>query len=159
MFYRVVAIFCGIWLLLILAAGIISFSIPFSLIWHGNAIGAAQGVLLWGHYTHGYRHFAFLYQRSNGWHPIPGEFFLGFHYHLTQGLRLIGMPLWFPGIICGAGVWFFARRGFGRTAAAGHCRRCGYDLRASEGRCPECGTPIPIEMNRARAIGKRNAVQ
>ena len=41
---------------------------------------------------------------------------------------------------CGAAV--VARRRIvarERRAAAGQCRRCGYDLRASPERCPECG--------------------
>lgn len=50
---------------------------------------------------------------------------------------------------------WFIRRG---KAAAGHCRRCGYDLTANlSGTCPECGTPIKLASTPATAALRPHA--
>ena len=57
----------------------------------------------------------------------------------TRGVRV---PHWLLLAACGLApaVWTVRRLRAGGRAAAGLCRRCGYDLRATPGRCPECGT-------------------
>lgn len=55
------------------------------------------------------------------------------------------VPNWFVVAVTLPGSAFVVRRlsTRRRTARAGLCRVCGYDLRATPNRCPECGAPVP----------------
>lgn len=142
MISRLVSFALALLLLLCLAFAAVSFRAAFSVVWKGNAVGAARGLFLWGHYAHGYRNFTVLHRRDPGG-QIPGNVLLGFHYFVSgKGLRLIGVPLWFPALLLTLALWHFARRALRRPPADGRCLACGYDLRASPERCPECGTAI-----------------
>lgn len=57
---------------------------------------------------------------------------------------LMVIPYWGLCLPLAAMAWSTLRLSR-RSAAAGRCLTCGYDLRASKNRCPECGTPIPVE--------------
>ena len=102
MIRRLITLAFAISLLLCLAMAAVSLRTGFSVVWKGNAAGAANGVLLWGHDAQGYhRRPAVLHAQNHG--PAIGHVLLGFHYYVSgKGLRLIGVPLWFPALLCGA---------------------------------------------------------
>jgi len=69
------------------------------------------------------------------------------HYSSVRGWSAV-VPMWCLALVAGApglltGLLGRRLRHRDRRAAAGLCRRCGYDLRATPGRCPECGV-VPI---------------
>lgn len=85
---------------------------------------------------------------------FPSRGTLGFSAYRITGPRMklwggsaflvftgLGVPLWFPAVLFGAGpLLSLARYGHRRRRrCAGRCQKCGYDLRATPGRCPECG--------------------
>ena len=79
----------------------ISFPVSCAVTWKGEAVGVSEGVALWGHYRQAFRKFSFIHQRPIGSGTIPGFSFIGFHYYVSgHGLRLIGIPLWFPAAAC-----------------------------------------------------------
>ena len=67
--------------------------------------------------------------------------------------REIIVPYWSLAVLTGAlpAVWLVRRvrqRRRARSAAAGLCTSCGYDLSASPGRCPECGAEAVFASSR-----------
>ena len=63
----------------------------------------------------------------------------------SHTLELVSyFPFWAV-VLLSVGVAGLSVKLLRRSAPAGLCRRCGYDLRASQVRCPECGAGFEID--------------
>jgi hypothetical protein len=124
-------VLCGV-------AALASLRVSFHVNWRGEVVGASNGIALWGHFKVRRRPLSILYGRTPTTGTIPGFDYAGFHYYKSNGLRLIGVPLWLPSCLS-AFALFLAIYSWRLRPRPGFCAACGYDLRASPDRCPECG--------------------